>query len=164
MDFTATHRPAMLPAHEVAAVLAHARQLQQAQASGAVAAPLLHGKRIALLCQSDTDPDAALFRSAASALGAQVSHIVPRFAPAVTPHEMSRTGLMFGRLYDAVECQGVAPEQVQQLSDAAGVPVFDGLARAGYLPEPGVDPKGGPALPAIARRFIVQAVLVASLR
>lgn len=154
----------MLSAHEAAAVLAHARQLQQAQASGAAPAPLLHGKRIALLCARESDPDAALFRSAASTLGAQVSHIVPRFAPAVTPHEMARTGLMFGRLYDAVECQGLAPEQVQQLSDAAGVPVFDGLAHAGYLPEPAIGPQGDAALPAIGQRFIVQAVLVASLR
>lgn len=164
MDFTASHRPAMLSAHEVAAVLAHARQLQQAQASGAAPARLLHGKRIALLCPSESDPDAALFRSAASALGAQVSHIVPRFAPAVTPHEMARTARMFGRLYDAVECQCLAPQQVQQLSDAAGVPVFDGLARDGYLPERAIDPQGSAVPPAIGRRFIVQAVLVASLR
>ena len=163
MDFTARHCPATPSAHEVAALLAQARRLQQAQASGVLVARL-HGKRVALLCSSDSDPDAALFRSAATALGVQVSHIVPQFAPAVPPHDMWRTARMFGRLYDAVECQGLAPEQVQQLSDAAGVPVFDGLARDGYLPEPDVERQGSATPPAIGRRFIVQAVLVASLR
>ena len=163
MDFTARPHPATLPAPDVAALLAEARRLQRAAEFGP-AAPLLRGKRLALLCDCDTDPDAALFRSAAVALGAQVSHIVPRLPEAATPLEMRHTARLFGRLYDAVECQGVAAERVQQLNDAAGVPVFDGLAtERGALTRIAGAPGGG-AVPADERRYLVQAVLLACLR
>ena len=35
---------------------------------------------------------------------------------------------MLGRLYDAVECQGLDSALVQQMADVAGIAVYDGLA------------------------------------
>ncbi len=162
MDFTARPSPSLPAAHELAALLADAGRLRQAHAAGHVV-PQLLGKHLALLCAIDTHPDAALFRSAATALGAQVSHIVPQFAMAVALHDMQRTARMFGQLYDAVECQGVPSDRVQQLSLSAGVPVFDGLATAGHaLAHIDVSPLG--AVPSVdARRYLVQAVLLACL-
>ena len=70
---------------------------------------------------------------------------------------------MLGRLYDAVVCQGLAPEQVQQLNDAAGVPVFDGLGTAQHIAAHLAALLGSEVPPADARRFVLQALLIASL-
>lgn len=95
----------------------------------------LRGKNLGLLCETDSSA-ATLFERAAIALGAQVVRIRPSAAGLLTPAERAPTARMLGRLYDAVECQGLAPALVQQLRSAAGVPVFDGLAgRQAEAPE-----------------------------
>ena len=106
---------------------ASARALQRAAQAGTTQ-PLLRGKNLGLLCEVDDDADAALFRRAAVELGAHVAHIRPRLSELSTPEEVQHTARMLGRLYDAVECQGMAPALVQQVGNDAGVPVYDGIA------------------------------------
>ncbi|MGZ8260581.1 MAG: ornithine carbamoyltransferase [Caldimonas sp.] len=89
---------------------------------------LLRGKKLALLSDSEDAAEAALFRSAASELGAHVSHIRPQLSDLSRPDDLQHTARLLGRLYDAIECQGLAPALVEVVGREAGVPVYDGLA------------------------------------
>ena len=155
--------PATLRPNDAATLRAEAERLQRDAAAG-VLTPMLRGKRIALLCERATDADAVLFERAATELGAQVSHIRPSLLEGPSALETAHTARLLGRLYDAVECQGVAAERVQLLRDAAGVPVFDGLAVAAHLAAQFVDADGpGTAPTADEQHFRLQALLLARL-
>jgi len=149
------------------ALLATARLLQRDDGQGAQSSRLLlRGKNLGLVCESEGDADALLFRTAASALGASVSHIRPDPA---SGDPAAGTGLLdsarvLGRLYDGIECQGLAPTLVQRLGREAGVPVFDGLAGANHPTAKLVQRLTGPDSPEKKRQLILQAVLLYSLR
>ena len=147
---------------ELSRVLDTARALLRSAAASEPGA-LLRGRQFGLLCESDQDADAALFRQAATALGGQVAHIRPSLMALRPPSEMQRTAKMLGRLYDAVDCHGLMPALVQQLAADAGVPVYDGLASAQHLTATLVDQLTGEASAADKRRVIVQAVLLGSV-
>ena len=125
--------------------------------------PLLRGKNLGLLCEADDDGDAALFRRAAVELGAHVAHIRPSLSELSTPQEVQHTARMLGRLYDAVECQGMAPALVQQVGNDAGVPVYDGIASQDHPTARLAALLDGDAAPADNRRFVLQAVLLSTL-
>lgn len=146
---------------DVTAVLAHARTLQRAAEAGKTQ-PLLRGKNFGLLCEVDDD-DAALFRRAAVELGAHVAHVRPSLSELSTPQEVQHTARMLGRLYDAVECQGMAPALVQQVGNDAGVPVYDGIASQDHPTAKLADLLGGDTSPADNRRFVLQAVLLTTI-
>ena len=112
-------------------LLGNARLLQ-APGAPSRAKPLLRGKKLALLCDSEEGADAHLFRDAASDLGAHVSHIRPRFSDVRGPHDVEQTARLLGRLYDGIECQGLAPTLVEVVKREAGVPVYDGLASTNH--------------------------------
>jgi len=146
-------------------LLANARLLQHAE-PGSETEGLLRGKNLGLVCESDDNADATLFREAAEALGASVSHIHPDLAPAggVAGGSLLRTARLLGRLYDAIECQGLAAALVVQLGREAGVPVFDGLATPGHsVAQLALQLDGGEPLEK-KRRLLVQAVLLLELR
>jgi ornithine carbamoyltransferase len=71
---------------------------------------------------------------------------------------------MLGKLYDAVECQGMAPTLVRQVRDGAGVPVYDGIASPRHPTAQLAHQLGGDTSDADNRRFVLQAVLLNSLR
>jgi ornithine carbamoyltransferase len=110
------------------ALLDQARVLQRAVAAGR-AHPLLRGKNLGLLCADDTQPDALLFRQAASELGAHVAHIGMSLSEQSSTQDVLHTARLLGRLYDAVECQGLPAALVRQMAEAAGIAVYDALAR-----------------------------------
>lgn len=147
--------------HELNIVLTSARTLQRAARAG-MTQPLLRGKNLGLLCETDDD-DAVLFRRAASELGAHVAHIRPSLSDSSTPEEVQHTARMLGRLYDGVECQGVAPSLVRQISDEAGVPVYDGIASPRHPTAKLAEQLSGDTSPADNRRFVLQAVLLSTL-
>ena len=151
-----------LSPHEVTALLANARSLQRAAKAGETQ-PVLRGKNLGLLCEADNDGGAALFRRAAVELGAHVAHIRPSLSELSTPLEVQHTARMLGRLYDAVECQGMAPALVQQVGNDAGVPVYDGIASRGHPTANLADLLGGDTSPADNRRFVLQAVLLSTI-
>ena len=155
---------------DVAFVLNNARALQLAAQAGDVRA-VLRGRKFGLMCESATDSasegdgasDAALFRRAAVELGAHVAHIRPSLSELSTPLELRDTARMLGRLYDAVECQGIAADVVHQLGLAAGVPVFDAVASQRH-PTAQLDALLGGDDPASdKRRFVLQAVLLSTV-
>jgi ornithine carbamoyltransferase len=156
-----SHFPAFvcLSAAEEGLLLASARSLQAAAAAGRIQA-LLRGKNLGLLCRDDTLAEAVLFRSAATELGAHVAHIGMSLSERSTAQEVAHTARMLGRLYDAVECQCLASTVVQQMADAAGIAVYDGIASPGH-PTARLAAQLGADNPVGAnRRFVLQALLL----
>lgn len=151
----------MSPA-EVDAVLGQARALQSAAGKGTMQ-PMLRGKNLGLLCESEEAPEALLFRRAALELGGHVSYVRPSLSELSTPREVQRTARMLGQLYDAVECQGAAHALAEQIGAAAGVPVYGGLASPSH-PTAGLAALlGGDTSPDDNRCFVVQAVLLTTI-
>ncbi|HET7866763.1 MAG TPA: ornithine carbamoyltransferase [Burkholderiaceae bacterium] len=154
------HEP--LTPHDQGAVLACASMLQQSMQAG-TAQPLLRGKHIGLLCGGADPADAALFRQAVLELGARLAQIQSGLTLQSPREEVQHTARMLGWLYDAVECQGVAPPLVQQVGSQAGVPVYDGLASPGHPTARLAELMAGDASPADKRRFVLQAMLLSTI-
>ena len=112
---------------EERSLLDQARVLRRAAAENRVQL-LLRGKHLCLLCEDDTQPAARLFRQAATELGAKVTHIGMSLDAHSQLQEVEHTARVLGRLYDAVECQGLDSTLVQQMARAAGIAVYDALA------------------------------------
>lgn len=151
-----------LSPRDVTAVLANARALQRAAKAG-LTQPLLRGKNFGLLCEADDGGEAALFRRAAMDLGAHVAHIRPSRSELSTPQQVQHTARMLGRLYDAVECQGMAPALVQQVSIDAGGPVYDAIASPDHATASLAELLDDGASAADKRRFVLQAVLLSTI-
>jgi ornithine carbamoyltransferase len=150
------------PAEE-SALLASARTLQHAAVSG-LTQPLLRGKNLGLLCHDDTQPEAVLFRRAATELDAHVAHVAMSLSERSTALEVAHTARMLGRLYDAVECQGMADALVQQVADGAGgVAVYAGIASPHHPTARLADQLGDETSPADNRRFVLQALLLGTI-
>lgn len=122
-----TPAAARLPWGEEQALLDQARALQRA-ALGGRWQPLLRGKHLGLLCDDDMLPAALMFSRAAGELGAQVAHVAVSLSEGSPAQEVANTARLLGRLYDAVECQGLAGALVQQIAQGSGIPVYDGIA------------------------------------
>lgn len=151
-----------MSSRDVETVLGHARRLQQAALAGATQA-LLRGKNLGLLRECDDDEEAQLFRRAASELGAQVACIRPSLSELSTTREVQHTARVLGRLYDALECQGLPHALVRQVGSDAGVPVYDGIASPAHPTAQLAAMLDGDVPAADKRRFVLQAVLLSSV-
>ncbi|MBX3604762.1 MAG: hypothetical protein KF788_05810 [Piscinibacter sp.] len=90
----------------------------------------LRGRNLALLCDDDgPDDGSAALQHAASALGAQVARLRAGDACARDGRIDRPTIRLLGRLYDAIDCNGLPAEQLEAIRQEAGVPVFNGLGR-----------------------------------
>ncbi len=147
---------------DAAIVLEHARALLLAAQTGDSRA-LLRGRKFGLMCEADQSGDAALFRRAAVELGAHVAHIRPSLTGLSTLLDVQHTARMLGRLYDAVECQGMAGELVHQMGIDAGVPIYDGIASPLHPTAKLAELLGGDESPLGKRRFVLQAVLLSTV-
>ena len=147
---------------DLALVLANARLLE-GSTSPLERQSLLRGKNLALICASADDADALLFQRAALDLGAHLAHIRPDLSEPSTSAVFKHTARMLGRLYQAVECQGLPPAVVAEVGREAGIPVYDALASrdhplahlARFLDGGEEDERN--------RRLVVQAVLVSTI-
>lgn len=148
-----------MSASHMHAVLSQARALQSAAGGGTMHA-LLRGKNLGLLCESGDAPEAVLFRRAALELGAHVSYIRPSLSELSTAGDVQHTARMLGRLYDAVECQGVTPALARRIGAEAGVPVYDGIASPGHPTARLAALLGSATSLEDNRRFVLQAVLL----
>lgn len=166
MQALLTHRGLLgteaLSLRDEAVVLSTAGMLRNAARSGTVP-PLLRGKRLGLVCAVDDHPDAELFRRAATGLGANVAHLRASLAESQTPEQVRSAARLLGRLYDAVECQGMNPQLVQQVAAEAGVPVYGGIACLTHLAAGLAEQLGGESEPGENRHFIVQALLLSTI-
>jgi ornithine carbamoyltransferase len=152
-----------LPGPDSAAVLAHARMLQRETRAGS-RQPWLRGKNIALVGPVEDSEQDALFRRAASELGAQVAQVRP-FADgtSATVADVQHIARLIGRLYDAIEWPRASAHQLERLRAASGIPVYGGLAAASHPTAELVDLLDAASPLADRRRFIVQAVLLATI-
>lgn len=110
-----------LTSSDLSSLLRTAESLRLAAEAGRPQQPL-RGKNIAVMSESDDDQAVQGFTAAASALGARVSHIRPG-AP-------KDTAALLGRLYDAIECEGLSDDMVRELERGVGRPVLCGLGGA----------------------------------
>ena len=163
MNHLQPHSVAAVSTDDHVALLSGARALKRAALAGSPQKPL-RGKNIGLLCEAQDAADAELFRRAATELGARVARISPTASGLLAPDGVPRTARILSRLYDAIECQGLPADLVQQLRVAAGVPVCDAIGSQSHpsaalaaMLEGGVDDADN-------RRFILQAMLIATLR
>ena len=147
---------------DVGAVLASARALQRSAQAGTTE-PLLRGRNLGLMCEAADEADAALFRRAAAELGAHVAHIRPSLSELSTAQEVQHTARMLGRLYDAVECQGIAAALVLRVGDDAGIPIYNALASTRHPTARLAEMLDGNASPADNRRFVLQAMLLGTI-
>ena len=155
-------RPDPPSAEDLEILLAQARLLKRAAEAGQ-ATPLLRGRHIGLLCESGQAVDALRFRRAAEDLGAHVAHVRPNLSEQGEARTLLETARLLGRLYDAVECQGLPSGLVRRLGGVAGVPVYDGVACANH-PTAKLAGLIGDAKPdEDNRHWVVQAVLVGSI-
>jgi ornithine carbamoyltransferase len=126
-----SHSPiacSVVDAHDCAALIERAIALKCAARSGGGERPL-RGKHLGLICDRPNSLDADLFRRVASRLGAHVTCLQPGVAGAHDAQQVASTARLLGRLYDAVECQGLPAETIDEIRSAAGIPVLDGVAR-----------------------------------
>jgi ornithine carbamoyltransferase len=119
----------------------------------------LHGKNMALLCHGEPGEACELFIDAATALGARVARLTDDALSPGTRH--AEAARVLGRLYDAIECQGLPSETVERLARQADVPVYAGLASADHATAALIPFLGMP--PDEARKLVVQAALLATL-
>lgn len=151
-----------VPATEQSALLASARALKRAALAGTSLKPL-RGKNIGLLCDDPGSRDARLFAQAAAELGARVAQLLPSTSGLLAREDVPHTARMLGRLYDAMECQGLPADLVRQVRDGAGVPVYDGLASATHPSAALAGLLEGGAEDPDNRRFVVQAMLISTM-
>lgn len=145
-----------------AVVLAYARILQREALTGSHQTWLC-GKNVGVIDQGDRSAEAALFRRAASELGAHVANVRPFPPGRVANAEVQGMGRLLGRLYDAIEWPGAAPRLLQRIRIDAGIPVYDGLATASHPTAKLANLLGTEFSIADRRRFVVQAVLLATI-
>jgi ornithine carbamoyltransferase len=157
-----TDPDAALGADEERALVEQADVLRRAFADGR-SLPLLRGRNLGLLCPDANTPEARLFREAAGALGAQVAHIRADAIGNGGDRDLASTARMLVRLYDAVECQGLAPGVVQQLAALSGNVVCDGLAADSGIIDKLVRQLDGSIERADSRRYVLQALLLRRL-
>jgi ornithine carbamoyltransferase len=159
---------------DAAAILDSARELLLAAGQGQTNAAL-KGKHLGLMCVNEAQQgdvpkadaestDAAFFRLAATRLGAHVARIRPRLSAGSSVPELRRLSLMLGRLYHAVECQGMSLDLVKKIRAQAGVPVYFKLASANHPTAALADQLEGNASLRDKRLYVLQAVLLRTAR
>ena len=146
---------------DTGALLAFARELQNASHAG-MNGRALRGKNLALLCDMVDTDGAGLFQRAAAGLGAQVAHLRPSLSSLSTPQAVQDTARVLGRLYDAVDCVGMPPDLVRQIGAAAGVPVFEAISSSRHPTARLADQLSGAAIDDY-RCSVIQAVLLSAL-
>ncbi len=162
MDFHAALllTPGALPTPAGEALLHMARSLRALACSGHTP-PLLDGKHLGLLSRHPRSPSQGAVEHAARGLGARVVW-VPADAVQVAEGPGAReTARLLGRLYDALDCEGLPASLLRCLREDSGVPVHESLGckdhpLARLLPCLGGDEGDGHC-------FLLQAMLVRTL-
>ncbi|MDN3920360.1 ornithine carbamoyltransferase [Roseateles violae] len=140
-----------------AALLARAEALAARQPALAGA---LKGKNIGLVSAAADSREARLFSAAAAGLGAKVAHVRAALSESSPAPAVAETARLLGRLYDAIECQGMSEALLQLIRREAGIPVFDGIAGAQHW-SAALTASLDPALPEERRRMLlIQAQLL----
>ncbi len=87
----------------------------------------LEGKNIVLLFEKTSTRTRCSFEVAGLDLGMGVTYLDPGSSQMGKKESIKDTARVLGRMYDGIEYRGFSQDLVQELSDYAGVPVWNGL-------------------------------------
>src|SRR5680860_1472444 len=87
----------------------------------------LTGKNIALIFEKTSTRTRCAFEVAAFDQGAKVTYLDPSGSQIGHKESMEDTARVLGRYYDGIQYRGSAQENVETLTEYAGVPVWNGL-------------------------------------
>ena len=87
----------------------------------------LEGKNIVLLFEKTSTRTRCSFEVAGMDLGMGVTYLDPGSSQMGKKESIADTARVLGRMYDGIEYRGFSQSIVQELSDYAGVPVWNGL-------------------------------------
>jgi hypothetical protein len=114
----------------VLATFAAARQLRT-NAQATPGGQPLRGKNVALLLGSSPSANVMALRNAAQALGARLAEL--RFTrsqyPVAGRDDISALARVLGRLYDAIDCEGLDAPEARRIEQESGIPVYHGLGQ-----------------------------------
>ena len=95
----------------------------------------LAGKNIALIFEKTSTRTRCSFEVAAHDLGMEVTYLDPSGSQIGKKESIADTARVLGRMYDGIEYRGFSQDLVQELSDCAGVPVWNGLTDQFHPPQ-----------------------------
>ena len=87
----------------------------------------LVGKEIALIFEKTSTRTRCAFEVAAHDQGAHVTYLDPTGSQMGHKESTADTAQVLGRMFDAIEYRGSGQENVEELAEFAGVPVYNGL-------------------------------------
>ena len=87
----------------------------------------LEGKEIALIFEKTSTRTRSAFEVAAFDQGGHVTYLDPSGSQLGHKESVADTARVLGRMYDAIEFRGSAQDDVEELAQYAGVPVYNGL-------------------------------------
>ena len=87
----------------------------------------LEGKNVALIFEKSSTRTRCAFEVAAYDLGMHTTYLGPTGSQMGNKESIADTARVLGRMYDGIEYRGFSQDLVQELSDYAGVPVWNGL-------------------------------------
>lgn len=88
---------------------------------------VLRGKNIAIIFEKTSTRTRCSFEVAAHDLGMGVTYLDPTGSQIGKKESIKDTARVLGRMFDGIEYRGFEQEIVEQLSEYAGVPVWNGL-------------------------------------
>lgn len=103
-----------------------ARDLKRAKYARAEQQSLV-GKNIALIFEKTSTRTRCAFEVAAYDQGANITYLDPAGSQIGHKESMKDTARVLGRMFDGIEYRGAGQTMVEELSDYAGVPVYNGL-------------------------------------
>ncbi len=112
-----------LSAADAHTLLTMACAFKQAQGTGLP----LKGKHLAVLGEGPPAGETDVFTAAAIGLGAQVTRILANTLRLAAKGDRHDTARVLGRLYDAIECDGLGQALMLELNSVASIPVFNVL-------------------------------------
>jgi len=111
---------------ELAYLLDLSAKLKEAKRSGTEERALT-GKNIALIFEKGSTRTRCAFEVAALDQGAHAVYLGPTGTQIGIKETMKDTARVLGRMFDGIEYRGFGQEQVEELAEFAGVPVWNGL-------------------------------------
>ena len=99
----------------------------KAKKKGGELVDVLKGKNIAIIFEKTSTRTRCSFEVAAHDLGMGVTYLDPTGSQIGKKESMKDTARVLGRMFDGIEYRGFEQEIVEQLSEYAGVPVWNGL-------------------------------------
>ena len=115
-----------LTSEEIGGLLDLAADLKAKKKAG-IPHRMCEGKNIVLLFEKDSTRTRCAFEVAGADLGMSVTYLGPSGSQMGKKESIADTARVLGRMFDGIEYRGFGQELVEELSQYAGVPVWNGL-------------------------------------